>query len=61
MRDVSNVTDMAGMFPGAVPFNQDINGWFKNMKYLDPDKFLTGAVSFTRDNCVRWFEKYGRK
>ena len=25
--DVSNVTDMRGMFSGASSFNQDISGW----------------------------------
>ena len=53
--DVSNVTDMGGMFMYASSFNQPLNKWnvskVKNMNYMFAD-----ATSFNQPLHAPWYE-----
>jgi surface protein len=44
--DVSNVTDMKGMFLNTTAFNQDLSGWCVLSIPSEPSNFATGATSW---------------
>ena len=45
--NVSNVTEMSGMFEGANSFNQDLSMWCVSKFPTKPAEFDTGATNWT--------------
>jgi len=46
--DVSNVTEMTGMFARSLSFNQNLSGWCVSGISSEPEGFTQGATSWTR-------------
>jgi len=54
---IDAITDMEGMFCGAISFNQDLSGWCVTNIFSEPTDFDTGATRW--ENELEWRPQWG--